>query len=836
MTNFGSATLRMGLRPPRVAIIFDGGAQWRFWARLALHACTNIWGGSGFIVIPHRDGNVDPQVLRAVRAYDPDYVVTLQRTIRTAEQAKPGSVSLSGEDGQPVSSERRAALIESHGDNEVGHSDDEAARVQVLGFCSSHRRRSFGPAEGWHEDFTSISPSAAEAGRLIPISAIPGSYQGPCLQAPPDWGGLLGVAIASRCGAVVEPSNGDDPDLPNEDLIQLIQWLLAGEERIGEPLYELIWHPTVAMSSDPATQPLALNRTAHGLIPVSYGVRQTPTMLVVVGDAPEDFALAHAYRAIYGRAVWLPSSWLSFTPGGTTSLFVTRMAIRSALHGGGYAAIITTSVPEQELTSVVASLRQPIMWTEGDEANEQARQKERIKTGPITWDTNGKRHLAIEDQFDMDFAVPVIQHDNGDIEMSARCPLPAVTEPDLAATSGLHWQVDIDIEEATTPRGRELDGTSLLADGESKYQTWVRSSRNGITFESGRYDFILAGTPANARLARPRFRTPGLLNWANLIAQQDGNSVKLSAAGRRVAVLQRLMGDRETLAALFSGPLLPALRAFTPTTRRTENQFADDEGVNLPTGSGTHSSEGYLTFHGIAQRLPKFSDIPSLRHCIDELLTLGLLRRGLIIGCQQCHRPEFITIDDLAQKNACPRCSAFSDLTQPRWRKPTDEPRWYYDLHTLMRQHLVQNGDVPLQLSHYLRTHHRKYVDIAEIELCNPNGDAIAESDLIALADDDIITAEVKRPGTLGEGKLLAAAIKKRLLLADHLLADQILLATADAAWDDKTVNALRAGILGYPWRRSIPTLRLITGVGDATPVDVGLNVDNGAKRRGSPE
>jgi hypothetical protein len=72
---------RTTLRPARVAIVFDGGDDWHYWARLSIYAASRVWSGAGFILIPHREGEVGPLLLQAVRAYDPDYVVLLRVTL-----------------------------------------------------------------------------------------------------------------------------------------------------------------------------------------------------------------------------------------------------------------------------------------------------------------------------------------------------------------------------------------------------------------------------------------------------------------------------------------------------------------------------------------------------------------------------------------------------------------------------------------------------------------------------------------------------------------------------------------------------------------------------------
>jgi hypothetical protein len=81
---------RMTLRPARVAVVFDGGDDWQYWARLAIYAASQVWGGAGFILIPHRDGDVAPSLLEAASAYDPDHAVLLRITVRHLELVRPG--------------------------------------------------------------------------------------------------------------------------------------------------------------------------------------------------------------------------------------------------------------------------------------------------------------------------------------------------------------------------------------------------------------------------------------------------------------------------------------------------------------------------------------------------------------------------------------------------------------------------------------------------------------------------------------------------------------------------------------------------------------------------
>src|SRR6476661_4688959 len=92
IANIEYADASVNFRAPRAAIVIRGDEGWIYWARKAIYACCGIWGGWGFVLVPHRKGVVDPVILRGVRAYDPDYVVSLPITLGEFEAIHPGEI------------------------------------------------------------------------------------------------------------------------------------------------------------------------------------------------------------------------------------------------------------------------------------------------------------------------------------------------------------------------------------------------------------------------------------------------------------------------------------------------------------------------------------------------------------------------------------------------------------------------------------------------------------------------------------------------------------------------------------------------------------------------
>jgi hypothetical protein len=406
-------------------------------------------------------------------------------------------------------------------------------------------------------------------------------------------------------------------------------------------------------------------------------------------------------------------------------------------------------------------------------------------------------------------------------------PAPVVEDPDLAGSVGLRWHVDLELLGSAMPRGRGLDGRALLAPGENIYLTNVRSGRDGITYDAGRLDFVPAGTAPMSRLARPRLREPGLAEWARLLARQSGLAFGLSSAGRRAETLRQLWGSRGDFIDSMTGELLPVLRAFQPSHAKSSDAYPGGEGVVLLNGV----REGYLTFTGMLKYAGDKIDPAALRDSVDALAARRAVRRGLILGCGTCGRPAFIAVGNLAQVNQCPRCGIANELARALWRDPVEEPKWYYDLHPVAREFLADHGEVPLLLSRHLRSTARRYDDVPELELRDASGSPVAEADLIAAGNDEVIVAEAKSNDALGKNpREVKRAAAKRVMLAGVVRADQIILATTQPEWNTSSLTEIRSAVTGHSWPAGLrPAVRLVTGLGSDHVEDLRLDLASGA-------
>ncbi len=819
------AAAQMGLTAPRVAVIFNGSGNWHFWARLAIHAATQTWGGQNFILLPHDGGSVDPVLLQAARAYDPDYVVRLQATVHQFERAEPGRLKYRNGSDDLILGEDRERLLEKLPHDIPQDPDGDSARRAVVAVCSSYNRcATDGTHDEEHLDLIGVHDPEVPLLSVKRLGTVP---PGPYLSVPSTWGGPVALAAASRCGALEEPGIGDRIEVSDNERQALLLWLL-----FRDALFDTM--PPNALVS-PATDdvipgdlPTAFDRTTSGLEWMVYGHRSNPRYhsTLVIGDTANDFAAAYAWDRMYGTGVWLPSE-LSPVGDDADAATVRRLLrdgiVTWAVRGNGRVTVATTSENQEAVEQVVATLRQPERELSGSLGDDRRRRlDEAVVAGSAHFTPDGVRYLALADEADHAVNLPAFRDDNGTLTMATGAPVPTMSSNPLSASEALTWQVEVRMAEAFMPRGRGLDGRELLAAAEDPYLVWVRSGRDGIRFESHRSNVVSRGTPRLSRLARPQLRELGLADWFARIATQHGNVVKLSVPGQRSEVLRRLLGDRRRLADLFSGPLLPVLKEFLTGVKSSQARYPQGQGVVLQTGGSNDGGyEGYMTLRGM-RYFDQRKDMPALAGDVDTLTSLGLLRRGFVLGCDTCSRVEFVELDTAGHINTCPRCGTRNTLTTDRWKAtPLSGPRFYFDLHAVARDLLKDHGEVPLQLARHLRDRSRAYTDVAELELHGPAG-PIAEVDLIANADDHVLVCEAKSNSTLGPTpKKVKSAAAKRVLLAQVTQADQIILATTCQQWDEASLVAIRDSVARGSWiADGPPTVRIITALGTSEVQD----------------
>lgn len=794
-------TVGVQLRAPRVAVVFEGDDDWQFWARDAMRQVTACWAGAGFVLVPHHGGVITPAVAQAVQQYDPDFVVPAQQLWRLREAVRPGSVKAMVEGD--ITDEFVARLVAGNSAHMLP--DALQAREWLARHCSPYARFNDGewdesdrllPTEGTGQLPTEGAGQLPTdgAGQLVLLDTL-GITVGPCRAVPSTWGGSVATAAASQVGTLSEPDHGATS---TDDDAAVLAALLGVHH--ASPPNSFVHSPTgLAMSVMANDTPTALSFSTRGLDLTRRGPRNRPATWVV-GNSSDDFALAMILNRTQGQGTWIDPSWADDTSQGTGQILSSAASRASK---------------ELVLMSISLDPAGLVQWQEaiGIDAKESASVADKTAQRDVRFGRPQHQYTLLN-QHDRRHTLPLMHEGNGTVKLASTPPLPTVEDGHPIDTARVPVQVDLLIPETQMPTGRGFDA-HVLADGEEeRWVTWIRSSRAGVSYQSQRYDFVLAGATSYGRLAAPKLRVLGLKPWVEAMAQQSGYSLRTSDPGRRTDILAQLWGGREAMAGAIASPLREALQAFTPP-KQDKGSYLDGGAVRLT------SDRGVLSFDGLVASWPTGTPEAEVRAVVDDLLERRILRRGLIMRCPACSQLDFFVLDQLAQRLSCALCGAGIAFVQENWKLPVSEPQWFYDAHPAARLLLPTNSDLPLILGHHLGRSARRAFHVGELELVQA-GKAVAETDLIALIEDQLIVAEVKANTDLAGGGKLSAAVEKRIRIAWVVRADQIVLATSKTTpWPSATVKALKEAIVATTWFGRPPAVRLISGLATADTVDV---------------
>ncbi len=757
----------------------------------ALTIASGYWGGGGFILVPFNIETARPSSVFAeiVRAYDPDHVVSLDLPLSTIERWYPGSVAR----GSELSEHDRQAMIA--GDHHHDHlRESDKARDEVATWCSPMRSLRFRDdhPKRQMETVTNLRARNSDDMRLrrgfAPAPPPSDPFQAR-LAASPLWRSDFGLMASMRVGvAQTESATGPRPEPTVGDL----GWLIRS---VDDAPTSLIWNSTtIATQASTGLERWFL--ADQRLIQVSNSYLEDRAALVI-GDTGTDFALAIAYDRIIGigNGTWLPRSLVDDDETFRREIQPATWMRTTDIEGdGSHMALTSTSESEeylQEIAPRIAASPLPRGLQLGSDPREQT-----LRIGPATVD-GGYLEYVVDEHVGVSMPIPVRLTEDGTTEALSGLEAPVPSELIYPLNSGWvpYWYVEVSRVDDKTPRARDLPAHALVVERGQLPTVNLRANRESVTIDPRSMGLVMAGSFLPGRIGRPNLRQLSMLAWITAMAEPEGLGVRLSQPGRQAELIRRRLGSREALLDLMTPENVRMLRGFIPLEKKPAPAERDANGDIVVLGV-----DPYLTFEAISALLPGGTDAAVV--IVDLLTTCRLLRRGLILGCVECGRPSFVDSDRIGQNYECPQCAASNILVSARWRNPA-EPRWFYDLYTVFRELLGSDGDVVLLAAASLRRSSRSYIDAPELEFYDrESGDPVAEIDVIASVDRDVVLVEAKSNGKY-QGKVdREGHAEKMLRVAKALRAQRLVFATTKDTWnatDVKHFEQLGATVEPFP-------------------------------------
>ncbi|MFE4208439.1 hypothetical protein ACFRSX_36480 [Streptomyces goshikiensis] len=762
---FSFVPLSVSARPPRLVVVVPHDEDWVRWMALGLARVSQLWGGSGSVVVPAAAvGHAG--VERALAQFGPDHVVAYNPSWGSVDKLFPGLVDRFIAGQQVEDGAAREAATQMLRDTAWSH----AIVAQAEGAAEDLRSRL---AVNRREDlvqlthvFDSCSPSdLTELGAVaqVPLYGVPRA--------------MVTTIEALSCAMAigVQEQSGTAE-------VEVSAWQAAMVHQ-AEP--EAVSEVRIAAGPDA----LAVRSHEAALcISVQRGIPNRDTLLVF-GGRPEDYALAEVLRQTHGRVSWVPWNEPSRNEG--------WLYVRSYTQDRILATSASLNLDEvRERIDVSWRLRIPSVVPERDVAPEV------VSSAQVNFSC--RQMVVLRDAWEQPRSLPVLVGAEGTLDAALSLPgeVPAGLDADRH-----RWQVTLTTNNHPVPPLHTLTSSAVIATDQNPWETFARPADGGITYWSHRFDFVSAGASLAGRLAAPRLSWPAIGKVLQHAAAAQRTEIRPSAAGKRAAIAERLLGSRTDLERLASSPGWPVLRAFT-------SKKADWE---LPPGSVWKLKSGLvLSWDAVAAYESKDWDEHARRGELDRWASQGVVRRGFVLGCCHCPIFEFYPLAEITQHYSCRRCGGENSLSQERWKSPLSEPAWYYELHPAVRELVENDGDVPLLATQFLRTQHwaRPSLVSEEFEVLR-GGNPFVEIDFALATLDQVWLGEAKSGDALAStAKEQKREVCKLIEGCTTLGAGGLVLATSKPRWSDATVQILRREVEGRrAAERMTPKIILLAGL-----------------------
>lgn len=741
----GFTNVVVSLRAPRATVAIPNDDRcWPFFARRALEFLSQTRGGARGTILPLAPAGAHPAVIRLLRRYDPDHLLPLMASLTDLEEIRPGVQSLLV-DGKPVPPKKRRDFIrrvEEHGPHLMRLLSEEQvsdARGQLNTFLK----------DDGHPRVHAVHPLQTPD-RLLGLAAGPTGGAVNFETGDP----LLDLAVGLHRGIAASPTE--------------VRRLAQGDLTRFQVSSAIV--PTDRASPAPQL-PMPADATVAGLSEITMGSDRDRGPLVVLGRTADDFALALAWGHFAGHVVWLP-----VTRSQTTWLADLGTAVdRARRYGSELIQVTSVSLSDSQCGDLMSALwAARLVRGVDDEPDPWA------YVDPFALEPMARTDLRLEERWDQRFALPTSCDEAGAHSMATRFPL---TSPVDGSRHG-QWIVDVVADRAPILSFAGFPSERLLAPEQNRWETFVRASGTGISFESRRWGLVDAGASPYGQLAQPQLRWPSLHEMLDAAARRTGNGVRTSAPGYLGRLVAGLFGGRPALTMNLHGPARAVLDQFVETPKN---------GPLTAGGIGLHGSV-FVAFAELAQRVSAMNQ-DELRSWLDDQVKLGVVRVGHILDCEVCHWRDFYVLADVGSTFACKRCATPNHLTVKRWRMPIDGASWFYDLHPAVTSFLRDHGDVPLLAVQALtHTGMRPVSTEFEFEILAADIDkSIAEIDFAFVSRDRLVIGEAKSNGAL-DGRNRTERVRdarKLITAADILGASEICYASA-TTWSQSTWEAIR--------------------------------------------
>jgi hypothetical protein len=340
---------------------------------------------------------------------------------------------------------------------------------------------------------------------------------------------------------------------------------------------------------------------------------------------------------------------------------------------------------------------------------------------------------------------------------------------------GHYWITEVSIDGYSPPKIKSLGPKSIIYKNYDSHLT--RVSSEGFSYFCPHFAYFSGWGGIENIVVRPKLRIFEDFVIIEELFKQAGYHVKYSDKGDYHRETCTKFGGFDKLAEI----LVDDKKRTLLMKYLDISKSKDGEGIFLE-----GEKRRYLYFNEIEKILAS-----DTRNFIDYLLEREVLYRGFIFKCQKCRNAAWYPIEDVTNKFKCSRCKTEQIFKQEHWRKPPDEPEWYYKLDEVVYLGIKHNMHVPILTLRKLKkisTGGFHYTPEIEIRKKPSTEKPDLEIDFVVIIDGKVFIGEATVEKELSNSAAEEMGkLRKLKEIAVSVQAKKVILATFSDEWSKKT-------------------------------------------------
>lgn len=700
MINIELKRINTSLRPHRVATLVFEAADWREKCLKVIESYSQIWGGAYNLIIPTNGKKIDEKFWFLLKKFDPDYIATY---------------SSQGETHNLISKKLKKELF-TRLNTFLNYDGNEIDIINL----SSNESRSY--------PLTSIStilPRVNLDTKTIYNYDI--NYSG--YKYMKD---TLELLYSSFLGNINhEYSN----NLKNIDF---------GEFTLD---WENLDHLLGSIFCDKTSQPYIYSPFSYSMINLEkyystkdYLKMKKSSVLLVVGDRFEDFALYYNLSRLRYNVVWIPNMKILglkefITENGVINvsfklkyIFEIMLKFNELLEEN---IIITSfSLSCIELDMIKGKLSRIVeelvpRYFPVFNNSEVSKNIENILTYILrVYGYDNEDNSYIEQFFDSKAVNPI------------KTPIPR--NFNHRTFIGHYWITDVAIEDYKLPNVHYLNdiiSAKLYSDEH------IRISKEGISYFCPHHSHI-GDRSIDNYLVTPEINLIDPFEIFRRIFENIGFIIEYSDDGLFEKESTDKFGSIDKIAEILRDKSCISLLDWFIEEKNPNNP---DDGIMLK------DNRIYISLDRMRELLSGMNEIDAF---LEDLINRNVIQRGFIFKCKRCLNADWYHPKEITAQYACKRCGKPQKYNiENLFRQKDDfEPQWFYKLDEVFCLGYKKNMEVPILTLNKLKNESKDsflYVNQIKLKKISEPDKDFMEIDICCISDGKIMIGECKKPKKL---------------------------------------------------------------------------------------